>query len=26
MRKVNKDMAVEIVTHLGDDLWAVQTL
>ncbi|KAG1855530.1 hypothetical protein C8R48DRAFT_312393 [Suillus tomentosus] len=26
MRKLNKDVAVEIVTHLGDDLWALQTL
>jgi len=26
MRKVNKDVAVEIVAHLGDDLWALQTL
>ncbi|OJA11930.1 hypothetical protein AZE42_06376 [Rhizopogon vesiculosus] len=26
MRRVNKDVAVEIVAHLGDDLWALQTL
>jgi len=26
MRKVNKGVGVEIVTHLGDDLWAQQTL
>jgi PUA domain protein len=26
MRKVNKGVAVEVVTHLGDDLWALQTL
>lgn len=26
MRKVNKGVGVEIATHLGDDLWAVQTI
>ncbi|KAG8217547.1 hypothetical protein J3R82DRAFT_5696 [Butyriboletus roseoflavus] len=26
MRKVNKGVGVEIATHLGDDLWAIQTL
>jgi predicted RNA-binding protein (TIGR00451 family) len=26
MRKVNKGVGVEIVTYLGDDLWALQTL
>lgn len=26
MRKVNKGVGVEIVTHLGDDLWEQQTL
>ncbi|KIJ69353.1 hypothetical protein HYDPIDRAFT_172769 [Hydnomerulius pinastri MD-312] len=26
MRKVNKGVGVEIATHLGDDLWALQTL
>lgn len=26
MRKVNKDVAVETATYLGDDLWALQKL
>ncbi|KAH7924553.1 hypothetical protein BV22DRAFT_497722 [Leucogyrophana mollusca] len=26
MKKVNKGVGIEIATHLGDDLWAVQTL
>lgn len=26
MRKVNKGVGVEIATHLGDDLWAIQTI
>lgn len=26
MRKVNKGVGVEIATHLGDDLWALQKL
>lgn len=26
MRKVNKGIGVEIATHLGDDLWAIQTI
>lgn len=26
MRKVNKDVGVEVVTHLGDELWSQQTL
>ncbi|KAF8447925.1 hypothetical protein L210DRAFT_701897 [Boletus edulis BED1] len=26
MRKVNKGTGVEIATHLGDDLWAIQVL
>jgi PUA domain protein len=26
MRKVNKGVAVETTTYLGDDLWAVQSL
>lgn len=26
MRKVNKDVGVETVTYLGDDLWALQKL
>ncbi|KAL4077355.1 hypothetical protein V8B97DRAFT_2021875 [Scleroderma yunnanense] len=26
MRKVNRDTGVEVVTYLGDDLWAQQTL
>ena len=26
MRKVNKDIGVETVTYLGDDLWALQKL
>ncbi|KAI6022702.1 PUA-like domain-containing protein [Pisolithus marmoratus] len=26
MRKLNKDVGVEIVTHLGDELWSQQTL
>lgn len=26
MRRVNKDVGVETVTYLGDDLWALQTL
>lgn len=26
MRKVKKGVAVEIATHLGDDLWAIQTI
>jgi malignant T-cell-amplified sequence len=26
MRKVNKGVGVETVTHLGDDLWAVQKI
>jgi len=26
MRKVNKDVGVELATYLGDDLWVLQTL
>lgn len=26
MKKINKGVAVETVTYLGDDLWALQTL
>lgn len=26
MRKINKGVAVETVTYLGDDLWGLQTL
>ncbi|PCH38324.1 hypothetical protein WOLCODRAFT_96913 [Wolfiporia cocos MD-104 SS10] len=26
MKKVNKDVGVETVTYIGDDLWALQTL
>jgi PUA domain protein len=26
MRNVNKGVGVEITTHLGDDLWAIQTI
>jgi malignant T-cell-amplified sequence len=26
MRKVNKGVAVETVTYLGDDLWAINSL
>ena len=26
MKKVNKDIGVESVTYLGDDLWSVQKL
>ena len=26
MRKINKDVGVETITYLGDDLWAVQSL
>lgn len=26
MRKVNKDIGVDITTYLGDDLWALKSL
>lgn len=26
MRRLNKDVGVETVTYLGDDLWALETL